>query len=397
MATTYPLATLACTIDATGISAPSYSDIYQSLVASYQSIFGSDVVLTSDSQDGQFIGVIASAINDANSATIDAYNSRSPSTAQGVALSSAVKINGISRNIFTYSTVDLTIVGQVGAQITNGIATDIAGYKWALPTLVTIPTSGEIVVTATCTTAGAISAAEGTVTKIGTPTYGWQTVTNVSAAATGEPVETDATLRVRQSTSTALPSLTVLDGIIGAVAGVSGVTRYASYENDTSAVDANNIPAHAVSMVVEGGDATAIATAIASKKTPGGVTYGTTSVVVDDAYGIPRTINFFRPTDQSISASIVLKALTGYTSATGVLVQTAVAAYINAVAIGGGLAGAVEWDSCIAAAKGVSGGSTFKIVSLTLSGPNGTGTPDVALAFNQAATCNQSSVVLSVS
>jgi len=394
MATTYPLATLAATITATGITAPTYADILASLQASYYSIYGSDSYIDPDSQDGQMMAVYAQGIHDTNQTAIDVYNSFSPQTASGAALSSRVKMNGIARAVSSNSSVDLLVVGEVGRIITNGIAGDAASNQWLLPATVTIPDAGEITVTATAQNEGAITAAPGTVTKILTPTQGWQTVTNPSDATTGEPVELDPALKQRQTTSTAIPSLTVLDGMVGAVADISGVTRYAYYENDTSAVDANGIPAHAVSFVVEGGDAVAIATAIASKKTPGGVTFGTTTEQIPDAYGIPRAINFFRPTDLAVTATIVLTPLTGYTSVVALNVQQAVSDYINAVKIGGGDAKAVDWDGAITAAKGVTGGSTFKIKSLTLAGAGITGTPDVALLFNQAAVATPTSITI---
>jgi uncharacterized phage protein gp47/JayE len=392
---TYPLATLGPTITSAGISIPSFNDVYQSLIATFQSIYGSDVVVTADSQDGQWIATIASAINDCNNGAVACYNAFSPATAQGANLSSVVKINGIARNVSSASMVDVTLVGQAGTPITNGIVSDGVN-QWSLPASVTIPPGGSIVATATCQTDGAVTLASGTSLQISTPTRGWQTATTSSDADPGAPVETDAALRKRQATSVAIPSLTVLAGIIGAVAGVSGVTRYSAYENDTGATDSNGIPAHMISLVVEGGDSTAIANAIAAKKTPGGGTYGTTTVTVTDVYGIPHPINFFRPTTQAIAVAVSMKALSGYSSVTGAAVQQAISDYVNSVAIGGGAAGAVEWDSCIAAAKGVSGGNTFKITSLTLTGPGGAGSPDVPLAFNQSATCTPASVTLTV-
>ncbi|WP_250512708.1 baseplate J/gp47 family protein [Caballeronia sp. INDeC2] len=388
------ITTTAPTIDATGISAPAFSDILDFLKSKYQGIYGPDTYLEDDSKDGQLLAIFASCINDANAVAISVYNAFSPATAQGANLSSVVKINGIARAVASASTVDVTIVGVVGTTITNGIVQDTNQVNWDLPASVTIPPAGQITVTATCEQAGAISAAPGTVTTIATPTSGWQTVTNASAALLGNPVEEDADLRVRQSSSTALPSLTVLDGIIGAVKSVTGVTRVAAYENDTNIVDSNGLPPHVISLVVEGGDATAIANAIATKKTPGGGTYGTTTVTVTDIYGIPHPINLFRPTPQAITAVVNLKALSGYSSAVGSRVQQAVSDYVNSVAIGGGAAGAVEWDACIAAAKGVVGGNTFKITSLTISGPGGAGAPDVPLAFNQSATCTPASVTV---
>ncbi|WP_257803220.1 baseplate J/gp47 family protein [Burkholderia glumae] len=388
------LTTVAPTISAAGISAPTFADIYAWLQQQFQAIYGADIYIDPDSQDGQLLAAFAQAIADCNAVAIGVYNSFSPAKAVGAALSSNVKINGIQREAASYSSADLMLVGQAGTTITNGIAKDANNYQWALPASVTVPPAGETIVTATCTTIGAIAAPAGTINQIGTPTRGWQTVTNPSDAAPGAPVETDAALRARQSVSTAIPSLTVLDGIVGAVGNIASVTRYVAYENDTSATDANGIPPHSISLVVEGGDATAIANAIATKKTPGSGTYGTTQIVVPDIYGRPITISFFRPTDAPISAVVTLRPLAGYTTATGVAIQNAIAAYISGVAIGGGAAAAVEWDECITQSKLVSGAATFKIASLVLTGPRGAGSPDVALLFNEAASCTAAAITI---
>jgi uncharacterized phage protein gp47/JayE len=386
------LTTVAATIDANGITAPTYADVYAYFQAKYQAIYGTDGYIDPDSQDGQLLGEFAQAIADCNSVSIGIYNSFSPAKAVGAALSSNVKINGIQREAPSYSSADLTLEGQAGTTVTNGIAKDGNNNQWALPTTVTIPPAGQITVTATCTTIGAITALAGTINQIGTPTRGWQTVTNASDASPGAPVEQDPALRARQTKSTALPSQTVLDGIVGAVANLPGVTRYVAYENDTNQTDANGIPSHSIALVVEGGDATAIANAIAVKKTPGGGTFGTTTITTTNRYGMPVKINLFRPTDAPISAVVAIRPLTGYTSAIGEAMQDEIAAYITGVAIGGGDAQAVEWDNCIAAAKAITGGNTFKIVSLTLTGPRGAGTPDVALLFNESASCTADQV-----
>ncbi|PRH17233.1 baseplate J/gp47 family protein [Burkholderia multivorans] len=390
------LTTIAPTIDANGITAPTYAYVLAYLQDQYRSIYGADTYLEPDSQDGQLLGVFAKAISDVNSVAIAIYRSFSPATAQDDALSSNVKINGIARKAASYSSADLVLVGQAGATITNGAAKDANGVQWLLPATVTIPPSGTITVTATCATIGDVSARAGTINQIATPALGWQSVTNPADAAEGAPVEKDAVLRQRQTVSTALPSLTVLDGIIGAVANVAGVTRYVAYENDTSATDANGIPSHSISLVVEGGDATAIANAIAAKKTPGSGTYGTTAVIVTDIYGRPITIRFFRPVAAPIAATVTIKALTGYTSQTGQQIQQAVSDYINGVQIGGGLSGSVEWGDALTAANSVGGGVTFKLSGLTLTGPRGAGTPDVALLFNEAASCTPANVTLVV-
>ncbi|MDN7911863.1 baseplate J/gp47 family protein [Burkholderia cepacia] len=390
------LTTLAPTIDANGITAPTYAEAFAFLQDQFRSIYGADTYLEPDSQDGQLLGVFAKAISDVNSVAIAIYRSFSPATAQGDALSSNVKINGIARKVASYSSADLVLIGQAGKTITNGAAKDANGVQWMLPATVTIPPIGTITVTATCATIGDVSARAGTINQIATPALGWQSVTNPADAAEGAPVEKDPVLRQRQTVSTALPSLTVLDGIIGAVANVPGVTRYVAYENDTSATDANGIPSHSISLVVEGGDATAIANAIAAKKTPGAGTFGTTSIVVVDIYGRPITISFFRPTGAPIGATVTIKALGGYTTQAGQQIQQAVSDYINGVQIGGGLSGSVEWGDALTTANSVGGGVTFKLSGLTLTGPRGAGTPDVALLFNEAASCTPANVTLVV-
>jgi len=327
------ITSVAPVIDASGIHAPAFSDVLQYVIAKYQGIYGADVYLGSDSQDYQFlVAAIATPINDLNASIIGAYNAFSPATAQNANLSSVVKINGLKRNTPTNSTVDQVVIGAAGTVITNGVTQDANGNKWNLPASVTIPPSGTITVTATCQTAGAVQAGIGTVNQIATPTLGWQSVTNLTAAAAGAPVETDSQLKARQAVSTALPSRTVLEGTVGAVWAVPGVTRVTPYENDTKVADANGIPGNSICLVVEGGDSTAIATAIAAKKTPGTGTFGTTTVSVTDAYGIAHPISFYRPTYDAITCAITLKALAGYTSSIGAAIQNAVAAYVNALA-----------------------------------------------------------------
>ncbi|MCX5516243.1 hypothetical protein C3941_19830 [Kaistia algarum] len=383
-----------CTIDATGIHVPSYDDVLAYFQTEFRGIYGSDVYLGNDSQDGQWVAILALAHYDSCTMAAAVYNSYSPTTGQGAGLSSNVKINGIARAIPTHSTVDLTIIGQAGTVISTGIATD-GTHRWFLPSTVTIPPGGEIIVTASAEDAGAVEADPGTITTIGTPTRGWQTVTNVLAATAGAPVESDADLRRRQKVSTALPSLTVLEGIAGAVATIEGVTRYAPYENDTNVTDGDGVPPHSIAMVVEGGDAQAIAVAIASKKTPGAYTYGTTAEVVTDRYGLDHTIRFFRPTAKRVKVEISLTALTGYTSGIGTEIQTAVAQWLSELAIGED----VRYFR-IAVPANLDNGADSKTYTLTDMQIAFNGDPlgyvDLTIAFNEAAFADPADITLVV-
>ena len=130
-----------------------------------------------------------------------------------------VTINGLRRKPSGRSTVDLRLVGQAGTVIRGGMAGDAAGKRWLLPDEVAIPQSGEITVTATAEDErGHPGRRRGHRQDRSRPARGWQSVGNPAAALPGAAVETDAELRRRQAISTALPSLTVFEGTLGAVA-----------------------------------------------------------------------------------------------------------------------------------------------------------------------------------
>lgn len=374
-------------IDSTGYHFSDYPSFLSWLQDSYRGIYGADVYLESDSQDGQFLAILAQAFYDTAALGASVYNSFSPVTAQGIGLSRNVKINGLNRGIPTNSTADLTIVGQTGTTIVNGIATDTLNQQWALPASVTIPGGGTIIVTATAVLPGMISADANTITTIFTPTLGWQTVNNVAAATPGAPVESDAALRIRQQQSTADPSLTVLDGTIGGVANLTGVTAVRGYENDTDSTDANSLPPHSIAIIVEGGDDTAVANEIALHKTPGTQTDGTTTVLVYDAHGMPLNISFYRPSIATISVRITIASGVGWTTDYETQIAAAVAATINA----GGIGNDVLITKLFAPAylPGTPASSTYDIITLELKKNAGSFvTTNVAIDFDELPVCD---------
>lgn len=385
-----------CTISETGCLKPDYAEVLAYLEDLFRGIYGVDVYIDPDSQDGQLLAIFAAAIDAANAETLQAYNAFSPSTARGVGLSSVVKINGIARRTPTYSTVDLLITGQAGTIITDGIAQSADGTQWLLPASVTIPPDGDITVTATAKDVGAVLALPGDIETIGTPTRGWQEVTNPGPAAPGTAVESDAELRQRQTVSTALPSRTVFEGTIGAVASLQGVTRYRGYENDTSVADADGLPPHSISLVVQGGDSALIAQAIADKKGPGAATYGTTSVDVTDEYGVTRAIKFYRPTTATIKVALSITAMTGFTTAIETAIKQAIVDWVNALDIGED----VEFAEIYVPANlnGLPDRRTYKITAMTIAKNAGSpGSSDLSIAFNEAPTSALSDVTITVS
>lgn len=388
---------LSATVTASGISAPDYQTILSTITSYFQQIYGTDAYIDPDSKDGQMIALYALGIHDANNAMITVYNSFSPATAQSGALSSNVKINGITRQTATKSTVDLVITGSPGTLITAGTVRDANGGLWDLPANVNIDVSGKMTVTATSRQVGTVAALAGTVNQIATPTRGWYTATNPLAATPGSNAETDLQLRQRQERSTALPSQTTMDGIDGALSDVSGVTRVRIYENDTDVTDSNGLPAHSISCVVDGGDSTEIATVISKKKDQGTATFGTTSISLTGKYGEPKTIKFSRPVIVGIFVNISLSVYAGYTSSIADSIKAEVAKYINSLRIGDDVLVSRVYSP---ANLGVmSGGDSryYDINSLTIGrSASATAASNISIAYNEAASSDIANINITV-
>ncbi len=389
-------------IDEAGIHLPVFNDYLTYLVTCYRSIYGVDTYLANDSQDGQMLSIFSLALSDQAAACGAAYNAYSPATAQGAGLSSNVKINGIIRKAASYSTVEVRLVGVANTEITDGVVSDNT-QKWLLPSTVIIPDAGEITVTAVAEKLGAIRQQANTITRIETPTAGWQSVNNPSMSTVGQPIETDALLRRRQTVSTALPSVAEVDGLIGAIYAVSGVARLRLYENDNGAYLPGNIPGHSVTLVIEGGNDVDIAHTIAVKKPAGTGTYGSTVVSMVDNYGVPHNIKFFRPTYVAINVYISIRHLIGYSTRVGDQIIATVIKAINNINIGDNVMVArlyvpAQLVGQYATPEVSTDPVTFELLSVAVSLDRDTPTPwsDVQIAFNESAVCDVAHVTLNV-
>lgn len=370
-----------CKITSTGIYKPPFSDALSYFTSGFQAIYGADIYIPDDSQDGQFIGLLALALDDCNSQAVAAYNSFSPTTALGTGLSSLVKLNGLARAVPSASTAQIVNVGVFGTTINNGVVQDINGNNWDLDPF-TIPISGQITVSATCETIGSINAGIGTITNIQNPSYGWQSATNLIAAIPGQPVEQDGQLRARQAVSTQIPSQSNKQAIVGAILAVPNVIGCIPFENDTDLVDSNGIPAHCISLVVTGGDQTAIATAIQVYKAPGCGTFGSTAVVLNDAQGVPHVYNFFYPTQISITAVITIKALNGFTSDIQTQMVNNFISWVNSNPIGNTLT--IPSSYLPLQLYGGVGYNTYEIVSVAMARDGNTPTVnDIKFSFHE--------------
>lgn len=359
-----------------GLTVSSYASILASNLQAFLNIYGQNQYVGVDSAIYQLLSIISLKQSDTNLGLQLDYNQSSPQTAVGAGLDRIVKMNGIARAAFTYSTAVLTCAGVNGTTLTNCFAQDQAGNLWAIPSPTTILGSS-VTVTATCTTPGNVVAEPGTINIKASPTNGWSTVTNAYAAIPGSPVEADSKLRARQSVSVALPALTPIAATIAAVLATLNVTRVApgyptpggpgtSIENPTGASDSWGNPAHSITMVVEGGTDAAVGLSIYLKKTIGCFTNGTTSTVVADPNtGYEETISFYRPSYTQPYIGMYLQGLSGFTTATVAAVQTALVNYLNSLAIGEEVTYSALWSVALSVTPNISQ-PEFSIKSVTL-------------------------------
>lgn len=324
-------------IDETGLHLPTYQDTFDWLNEQARAIFGNDIYLEPDSQDYQINAEVADLWADLADLVQQTYHNRSIQFAQGVSVDGLLKINGLKRLSATKSVCIVTLTGTPGTPIRGGLISNQMGELiWAVENTV-IPASGIIDVTATCQTAGDIYADAGTLNKIVTQTSGWLSVVNDANAIPGKPIESDIAVKARQAVSTARPSKTVLQGLIGGIAEIPNVQRYRVYENDKGTPDNNGIPEHCVCWVVEGGDSEVIGKEIYLRKTPGCNTYGDVEVRIappDPMLDNPPPIHFFRPAYIGVYVQIKIKPRQGYVNALTDDIKQAVSGFINSLDIG---------------------------------------------------------------
>ena len=228
-------------------------------------------------------------------ATLDAlgqqcYNSKDPAKATGLQLDTlAYLTTGKPRKIGTASSVVLKLEGVDGTIVNKDseFKSTIDGTIWKTILKATIDSTGEVLVSATCTTLGAVDASAGDITNIVSPVAGLSSATNPDSAVPGENPETDTQLRERRQRSVATTGSNQADNMYSVIATLPSVGEVKIYENFSNTTDANNVAAHSLGIIVSGGDNQAIADAIYSKKNPG---CGLSFLGADAAYHVTQSV-----------------------------------------------------------------------------------------------------------
>jgi uncharacterized phage protein gp47/JayE len=364
------------------------------LVAAMQAIFGNDIDIDPDSLDGQQIGIYAEAIANLDQLAEEIYNGFSPQGATSLALSRLVQLNGIRRIPGLYSTVTLTATGTEATIIPAGslVRNPTTNVQFLTLADATIPPAGTVQIAARATEVGALASLAGTITKIDTPIYGWQTVTNAADAIPGRLEETDEQLRIRRAQSTATPGISIVDSIYGGILELADVRHVVVYENDQDVADPVTGQApHSINAIVDGGQAADIAQIIYLKKTIGTTSLGAEVVVINDTQGNPHEIRFARPEDVDIYVEIDLHTRPGWPVDGAQRIKDAIVAWaLENQSIGDELV----YSNLYSPINSVPGSSIDSLFIGTA--PSPAGTANIAVDFDQITRFDTARIVVNV-
>jgi hypothetical protein len=247
------------------------------------------------------------------------YDSRDPSNAQGVQLSSIALATGITRNEATPSSVVLTLAGDPGTIIPSSRTVRGGGETgealWDLRENATIGGGGTVDATFDAQEAGATLAPAGTTWDIVTVVLGWTGATNAADAEPGENRETDDELRIRRQESLQIGGSTSARAIRAELLEIEGIEAAAVLENDDGldlVFDGVLITSHTIAVFVLPDtidDATRdlVARAVYDKKAAAVRTQGTESAAVSQDGLATVTIRYSFAVDIPVTFDITIK------------------------------------------------------------------------------------------
>lgn len=300
-------------VTSTGLTIDSLNEIITKWKDGMRAIYGADINVESNSPDGQFINLAAQIERDLLEVVQSVYDSFDPDQATGIVLNSRVAINNIERRGATYTLQDIDITVDralslqgldAAADDPNGTGftvSDTTGNQFILLDSQSPSSAGTYTYTFRAKNLGAIETTPNTIIQQVTIVLGVTTVNNPDGALeVGQNEETDQQLRLRRARSVANASNGYLNGLLGAVLNLDGVTDGAIYENVTNTTDSNGIPGHSIWLIVEGGANSAIANLIYSKKSYGAGMKGAVEVEITTPSNQIFTAKFDRPESETL-------------------------------------------------------------------------------------------------
>lgn len=296
-------------INQNGFKADSFIEILTRLSTQLKDIYGQDINLDQDTQDGQMLGINTTVISDLQDLGLYIYNSMDPDFAEGVNLDRLLKLLARTRLPATKSTVDINLtLGRDAIIPITYTVSDSNGQNWQITSEQTL-TVGTHLVTFESVDYGMITAEANTITQQVTIMTEINNLTNPADAVSGRDEESDQELRERRNKILEVNAYSTLGSIVGKILTLDNVVDCVVYENQTSVYDAEKeLNSHSLWIIVKGGELDQITETIVKDKTGGtglkGAIEGTYIENFITQSGKNRTIihtaNFDRPTEKEI-------------------------------------------------------------------------------------------------
>jgi len=221
----------------TGFVTPLESEILTGVQADINAAFDNQLSEDLTSPQGQIAQSQAAIIADKNDQFLSFHNSVDPAYSSGRWQDGIGRIYFISRIPAQSTVVSATVSGLTGTTIPIGSEAKAQdGNIYYSDESVTIPVSGSITCSFSCSVSGPISCGIGQLDTINKAIPGWDSITNLSAGVIGRNVETPADFEYRRANSVALNSVGFLTSVLASVLNVDGVVdAYASQNNEATA------------------------------------------------------------------------------------------------------------------------------------------------------------------
>jgi uncharacterized phage protein gp47/JayE len=301
------------TLDATGLTIDTIQEIITQLEDGYKLIYGNDIIIDSNTPDGQLINLYAQSVRDLLEVIQQINSGFDIEQAIGVVLDQRVSLLGIQRQgaTFTQQQVQITVNNAVtleglDADANNPDGTgytvvDDTGTEFILLDTFNAPSAGVYNLTFRAKDLGSITTIPNTITNPVTIILEVTDINNSTGALEiGLDGELDATLRLRATQSTANRAKGFIDSLTGNLLNIDGVTDARVFENYTDVIDVDGIPAHGIWAIVEGGANTDIADTIYFTKNAGCDMKGAIAIDITTVNGSIFTILFDRPASKEL-------------------------------------------------------------------------------------------------
>lgn len=395
---------------------------YAGITRKEQTFTTSSILVAGDTNTLIPVGQTISSSTTSEQFTTVGAISLSPSSASGITVSVVTLQNSTVYSINysnTTSTNTITFTSDASAtydEILNGLRTVIIGAHPSLTATVVgtgvtgtliinrndifqtvnftttdnlgilkVRTVGEVI----ATVAGVIVQPANTIDTILTPMLGWDSVINPIAATPGTERETDEELRLRFRNGKYDRATNTLDAIYSALINLDNVSEVTIYENDTSIVDSNGVPAHSFLPIVVGGLSTDIANAIWENKPIGILSYGNTTVSINDIQGFAHQVSFSRPNSLVIYISIDITTDVNFPANGNDAIKSAIIQYF---ADNLGTGDDVVYSRLYTPINSVPG---HEVVSLKIgTSPSPTGTSNIVVPFDSIASISAVNIVI---